>query len=177
MKYFGLVVFLCILALDSRGQVRDNRNCNWTKTSIINLPYSTILDPSSIKVMGASDSLYFFNYDPVAKSISVALPPSFKDSVLVCYRVVGVPTSWVHNRTLNEYDSAAKFKGYEQLLQGDPLFVKRSKLIETGNVQTGGRLSRGFSMGTNQDMFMNSSLNLTMDGKLSSAHGCSKLSK
>jgi len=56
------------------------------------------------------------------------------------------------HRTLEEYDSTAFFKDY-----GKPrgLNSTREQLFETGEVNTAGKLSRGFTMGTNQNMFVN----------------------
>lgn len=69
------------------------------------------------------------------------------------------------NKTLDIYDSTALFKDvvlYQQALA----IPKREEVISTENIYKTGSISRGVSFGNRQDVFVNSTLNLQMEGQL-----------
>jgi hypothetical protein len=88
------------------------------------------------------------------------------DSVQVCFNTLAYDLHSIQARkTLDIYDSAARFKDavlYEQ----DINVVRREELFKTENITKTGSITRGVSFSNRQDVFVNSSLNLQMEGQL-----------
>lgn len=109
------------------------------------------------------DSLdYTFQYD-LSTGVFEFQTTNELDSVQVCYQTI--PFSFHttrYFRSLDIYDSTAIFK--------DPVdegpFLQREELFVTQDINKSGSISRGISFGSNQDVFVNSTLNLNLDGKL-----------
>ncbi len=150
------------------GQINDNRKCQWVKENEVLIePTDTlglVIDPSTFIIHTPGSLQVEYTWDSQANKLIIHSEIELLDSVEVCYRVIDIETRPFFSRTLNEYDSTAHFKDYERVK--NPVITKRVQLFETGTVNTSGRLSRGFTLGTNQDLFVNSSLNLVMEGKL-----------
>ncbi len=162
-----LMVFFSITGIVV-GQNINNRQCRWVKgnEALIQPTDSLglVIDPSTFIIRTPGDLQVDYTWDARTNKLRIHSESSLPDSVEVCFRVIGIATLSLFSRTLNEYDSAAHFKDYGRSM--NPVITKREQLFETGDVNTTGRLSRGFTLGTNQDLFVNSSLNLIMDGKL-----------
>jgi len=167
-----LLLIVSIITIDGFCQTIespevDNRKCTSIQDPVIMLKSKTddsyLIDPSTFRLNGVQDSLYSLSFDAETGQLTIYGWNNFEDSVELCYRTINIKSIKLAHRTLEEYDSTALFKDY-----GKPqgLNSRREQLFETGEVNTAGTLSRGFTVGTNQDMFVNSSLNLTLDGKL-----------
>jgi len=155
MKW-GIPLIFLFIACVAHAQSQDNRRCIWSKSS--SLKINENIDPSTIYIQ---DSLGF-NFE--ADTNTISLTDEFTaDSVKICFRVLSVHDSTLVHKTLILYDSMAIDYRIKFMTSG----ISKEKLFETGDVNTTGRLTRGFSLGSNQDVFVNSALNLTMDGKLS----------
>ncbi|MEN8248244.1 MAG: hypothetical protein ABFS32_04885 [Bacteroidota bacterium] len=89
-----------------------------------------------------------------------------RDSIKVCYRVLpaGLDKKFSIN-SVGNYDSSAYFR--PEKAKNNPLLVKREELFGLGEINQGGHISRGITVGNTQDLFVNSSLNLNLEGKLS----------
>ncbi len=81
----------------------------------------------------------------------------------VCYRVISTLLSEpFQSRSLNTYDDS---RPLPSIIQRNPT-VEKEELFEFGGVQKYGAISRGVSFGNRQSLFVNSTLNLQMEGKL-----------
>lgn len=140
----------------------SNDRCRWI--SVFNQPFA--LDTLSL----APGSFMFPNGDKVDVVHSLASGKvtfkreSGKDSILVCYKVLPFKFHQRYfHRDLHIYDSNALFK--------DPVVEnkkdwQRDELFNTPDLNKSGTISRGISFGNNQDVFVNSTLNLNLDGQL-----------
>ncbi|GAB3653925.1 hypothetical protein GCM10028791_24300 [Echinicola sediminis] len=96
------------------------------------------------------------------KAKAEALP----DSLEVCYRRFPYQFSKVYaKRTLKEdYDSMAYFKDPPKM--EEQVFDFREEIFSSSKLNKSGSLTRGISFGNTQNVFVNSALNLQMDGQL-----------
>lgn len=108
-------------------------------------------------------------------SIHVDAPFSWNDStnsiyvnselstIEVCYRTLSsILTQPVQNRSLADYDDSRE----SEIFVSKPGLIEKEELFDFGGVQRYGVISRGISFGNRQSLFVNSTLNLQMDGKL-----------
>ncbi|OUJ75588.1 hypothetical protein BXP70_06170 [Hymenobacter crusticola] len=98
----------------------------------------------------------------VAPTDSLA-PRSGADSVLVSYRVLPMRLSAPHYRRprslIDTLGFPRRFVSYED-------FAVKEQILSTPGINKTGNLSRGVSFGNAQNVFVNSSLNLQLEGKL-----------
>lgn len=115
---------------------------------------SILIEPGSIQVGVA------YEWNDSTQIITVT---SNQQSVELCYRVLsGLLTQSLQNRSLADYDDSGN-----PTIQLTPApNVQKEELFDFGGVQKYGVISRGVSFGNRQSLFVNSSLNLQMDGKL-----------
>lgn len=85
------------------------------------------------------------------------------DSVRVCYRVLSLfLTDRYQNRDISLYDDSGVPFSFERK---QPI-VNKEELFKFGEVEKYGAISRGVTFGNRQSLFVNSTLNLQMEGKL-----------
>lgn len=136
-------------------------DCKWVSTfdKPVVLDSLTVI-PESIKV----DEGIRFEFNLSENEITIAA--AGLDSVRVCYRTLPFDLhSAKANRTLEIYDSTALFK--DAILYQQSLAIpKREEVFQTDGIQKTGSITRGISFGNRQDVFVNSSLNLQMEGQL-----------
>jgi hypothetical protein len=123
--------------------------------------------PASIKVSDEKGRPFAFEYDINSGMVWVDFEGQEPtDSLLFCYQ--GLPFSFhkVHsNRTLmRDYDSMAFFKDKRELATN--VFDFREEVFSSGQLNQSGNLTRGISFGNAQNVFVNSALNLQMEGEL-----------
>lgn len=86
------------------------------------------------------------------------------DSIRICYRVFPFNFSKpYYKRDLSEYDSNQIYS--ENTIYGATP-QPREEIFSTPGINKSGVISRGISVGNTQNVFVNSSLNLQLDGKL-----------
>ena len=88
------------------------------------------------------------------------------DSVEVCYRVF--PFNLSENNFKRDpliYDSLQKYAD-ENYIQTNPLTERREEFFDLKGINKSGNITRGISFGNQQNVFVNSSLNLQLDGQL-----------
>lgn len=145
--------------------VAQNRErCKWISTDgkAVVLDSLTVI-PESIRIESTDSVPFLFSLN--TNQLQINYPEL--DSVLVCFRTLPYDLhSKRSNKTLAIYDSNALFKDairYQQTLA----IPKREEAFATQNIEKTGSITRGISFGNRQDVFVNSSLNLQMEGQLS----------
>lgn len=156
------LVYLSILFLFGAFQL-NGQDCKWIKTDTgPQILDSLTVVPSTIQFPDNADVKY--NFDLQTNTIIFINPQV--DSVYICYSALPfdlhTPKS---NRTLSIYDSSALFKDAVQY-QKSLVIPKREEVFKTSNIAKTGSISRGVSFGNRQDVFVNSTLNLQMEGQL-----------
>ncbi|UII24801.1 hypothetical protein LVD15_15945 [Fulvivirga maritima] len=132
-----------------------NFNEPFTIDSLTLTPNSIILsevDTSKVKV--------YYNYSTGKATVSTE---QSLDSVQVCYSVLPFNLNKrYYHRSLDVYDSNAIFKDPVK----EDVLMQREQLFASEGINKSGSISRGVSFGSNQDVFVNSTLNLNLEGKL-----------
>jgi hypothetical protein len=187
---FRLLLLLALLAggaVGARAQLRpgavpSSRRCVWVRvppgrdTTEFSLADTLTVVPSSVATDGRSVS-YDARRDryrliwpssrvesPEAGQPPLRLPGLRPDSVLVCYRVLpmrlAAPVSRRPRRLMDSlsFDSRP-FTGYADL-------TPKEQILATPGISKTGSLTRGISFGNAQNVFVNSALNLQLEGKL-----------
>lgn len=163
MRLGILLISLFWLSL-SGANAQDGAICKWLKITEgpIILDSLSVL-PSSIFFRN-TDSISY-HYDLTSGEITISAPLNGSDSVEICYVRWPFPLhAKVQNRDLAIYDSTALFIDTRDL--GNGFIGKREELFPTQGLEKSGSITRGISVGNTQDVFVNSALNLQLDGKL-----------
>jgi hypothetical protein len=166
MKYSIVVIGILFATFTTAvAQTSSNLQCRWLKVDFskdVVLEDSTSILPSTITLSG-QDSLKLI-YDPNTGNAKWK-GASSSDSVLVCYRKSSFQfKKKYYNRSLASYDSLGYFKDdpyYNRQYQN-----RREELFSSPGIHKSGNISRGVSVGNNQNVFVNSVLNLQLEGKL-----------
>ncbi len=86
------------------------------------------------------------------------------DSVLLCYRVLPVSLLRARYRRPRRLMDSLDFRDRPMLRMED--FSQKEQIISTPGINKTGNLSRGISFGNTQNVFVNSALNLQLEGQL-----------
>ena len=158
----------CLLALPLfvHAQSGGEPLCRWIQTSKSpQLLDSLTVLPLSIRLQ---DSTIQWKYDPSAGTIlfsAAALP----DSVFICYQTLAYSLHQpVQNRNLTIYDSLAPFKLSPRTKKE---IWEQEEIFSSDDIQKSGSISRGITFGNTQDVFVQSALNLQLEGKLTEKIG------
>ncbi|WP_133257116.1 hypothetical protein [Hymenobacter edaphi] len=182
-----LLVLLAGGAVGVRAQVRpgavpSSRRCAWVRvpagrdTTEFSLADTLTVVPSSVSTDGRSVAYdarrdryrIFWPSSRVASpepgQPDLRLPTNRPDSVLVCYRVLPVRLAAPRfRRPRSLMDSLSfesrPFTGYADL-------GRQEQILATPGINKTGSLTRGISFGNAQNVFVNSALNLQLEGKL-----------
>jgi hypothetical protein len=169
VRYFVLVLILNL----GFGTVVSAQNsvCKWIQIHQISEPFlldSLSVLEESIKVKDVLENVYPFQYDLNTGNLKILLPPDIQqDSLQICYQTFpfALNHTFAKRTLLADYDSTAMFKN--KRYQAAPAFDFREELFPSTNLNKSGNLTRGISFGNTQNLFVNSSLNLQMNGQLS----------
>ncbi|MGI4821860.1 MAG: hypothetical protein ACRYFV_11675 [Janthinobacterium lividum] len=93
---------------------------------------------------------------------SVRVP--IADSVLVCYRVLPVQLLAQRYRRPRQLMDSIDFRDRRMMRLED--FSQQEQILNTPGINKTGNLARGISFGNTQNVFVNSALNLQLEGKL-----------
>ncbi|WP_223651556.1 hypothetical protein [Hymenobacter psoromatis] len=86
------------------------------------------------------------------------------DSVLICYRVLPLPLLRARYRRPRGLMDTLDFRDRPMLRLED--FSQQEQILSTPGISKTGNLSRGISFGNTQNVFVNSALNLQLEGQL-----------
>lgn len=149
-----------LLAQAQSGQ----ETCRWLKPAEeAQLLDSLSVFPASL-VLSGSDSLPGVEYD-LHSGLVRFRKGRWPDSVQLCYQTLPYALNKVYqNRSLAVYDSNAL---YEYPVSRPTEKHLKEELFATDSLQKSGSLTRGISFGNRQNVFVQSALNLQLEGKLS----------
>lgn len=167
LKGLFLLLFVSTqTTLTSQAQNLD-RNCKWIiySADTFELDKKTIYLPS-LKIRQPSQTDLKIIYDINTNKAHFQGKPT-SDSILICYETFPfnlAQESYKRNPAL--YDSTDNY--VEEFIKKSVLFEeKREELFTMGsNINKSGNITRGVSFGNAQNVFVNSALNLQIDGQL-----------
>jgi hypothetical protein len=159
------VACLLLFFLDAQAQEDLNRCEKITQSTLIT--NERIIFFESIRIADLPDSLYRITALS-SSQFSIETDSVFTDSLEVCYTVLPTVFSKVYLvDPTRYYDSTALFEESEAILAASKYVDKRQELFDMGELKRSGQISRGFSSGNTQNLSVNSTLNLNLEGKLS----------
>ncbi|WP_332913497.1 hypothetical protein [Algoriphagus boritolerans] len=152
------------------GTIRAQEKCRWVSVDYFENP--TELDSlsaiqESIRVSDRQGKTYPFTYNLSNRTLQVTIDPALAiDSIQVCYRTLAIRLDQTFaKRTLTaDYDSTAIFK--DNRVQARTDFDIREELFPSSTLYKTGSLTRGVSFGNTQNVFVNSALNLQLEGDI-----------
>lgn len=168
VKYF--LAFSSVLLALSYSTLAQEQKCLWKTVNQhkeIQLADTLSLLPSSISVQDTQGNARSFEYDSNTGQLILADTAKLDNKLLfVCFKTL--PFSFNHvfqNRSLGaDYDSLAFFK--DRPPEKTAIFDFREEVFTSNKLNQSGNLTRGISFGNTQNVFVNSALNLQMDGEL-----------
>lgn len=161
LKCYLQTLLLISLSFGAMAQ-HASQKCRYAKLENHSFVLDSLsVDPASISVEGLADSL--FNYNINTGKIIVN-PAVTQETIFICYRTLPFKLNEImFRRSMVEYDSNAFFKDN----RSTQLFTKKEELFNSPDLNKTGSLSRGISFGNTQNVFVNSALNLQLEGKIS----------
>ncbi|SNC74794.1 hypothetical protein SAMN06265337_2550 [Hymenobacter gelipurpurascens] len=183
LRFWLLLVWLVLTETGAKAQQLtppNTRRCVWVRltlgrdTTDFALRDTLTVVPASVAIEGRSvaydnrTGTYRFIRpgmrfpSPEQGQPDLVLPGDL-DSVLVCYRVLPVQLSAArYLRPRSQMDSL----GFLRRTFSMEDFTVKEQILSTPGINKTGNLSRGVSFGNTQNVFVNSSLNLQLEGRL-----------
>lgn len=160
---------VCLLLWQTASaQPLSNRRVKWVHRSQQARSVDSLsVYPGSIRVISAGDTALPFSYEPGRNGLQ--WKAGGRDSVLISYQVLpfrlGKPA---FHRDRQAYDSSQFFvqQSPSTTQSSGRIAEPREEFFHTSGIKKTGSLTRGISFGNTQNVFVNSALNLQMEGKL-----------
>jgi hypothetical protein len=163
-RYKILACFLLLLPFTAYPQI-SNKRCRWIKYTQEDFTLDSLTAfPSSVKISYPADSSFKITYDVNSGKAKFSAPYKV-DSFLVCYAVLPYRLNKVKfKRDISLYDSNFYYR--EDYGIKNKSIASREEIFSSPGLQKTGNISRGISFGNNQNVFVNSTLNLQMEGRI-----------
>ncbi|MEM9327750.1 MAG: hypothetical protein AAGA85_18925, partial [Bacteroidota bacterium] len=135
--------------------------CRSIEASDVPVSLDTLLvDPASIKLTPAVP----FTFDPASRNLVLSAPSD--GPIEVCYRIMSpLLTQPTFNRDLRYYATGRYARPTINQKRSD-LLMAEDALFATPGLYKSGSITRGVTVGNRQSLFVNSNLNLQLDGQL-----------
>ncbi|MBS4070283.1 MAG: hypothetical protein KGZ90_03085 [Algoriphagus sp.] len=163
-------IFFLLSLLTLAMGVKAQERCKWVKSSVAEAPFeldSLTAIEASIRVADRLGKSYPFTYLISSRSLQVKFEQEERpDSLLICYQTLNVRLDRVvANRRLDlDYDSTARFK--DNRIKETPELNIQEELFPSSSLYKTGSITRGVSFGNTQNVFVNSALNLQLEGDI-----------
>lgn len=148
------------------------RSAEGSRATAFAIPDSLSLIPSSVRVAAVYPDLPLqFRYDLQTNQLifQAENPQKLPDSVRMCYRLLPLALHKpLSRRSQALYDSGAYGEVTSDMTR--PLYtatLPREQLFKIEGLQKNGSLTRGIAFGNRQDVFVQSALNLQLEGNIS----------
>jgi len=158
-RYFFSLLFIFFFY---EGRAQDiNFNCKWVISSANRVLLDSItVETGSVIVLG-HQLKYQLQFNILVFDENQLVP----DSLFVCYRRISkVIFDPIKQRSLSQYETVGN-QNYLPQIKENESFTK-SSIIDTPGLYKTGTISRAITVGNQQNLFVNSTLNLQMEGKL-----------
>ncbi|MES2731502.1 MAG: hypothetical protein V4714_07125 [Bacteroidota bacterium] len=163
-----LLFFVLIQSQEAQAQL-SNLKTQWisTKPGTKTASSFTLL-PESLEIVQPVDTNWKVLLNPEENTVSF-LGNNLPDSIQIRYRVFPFNLNRIQfHRNRAVYDSAALYEDRPLVgAQSNRPADTREELFSTKGLQKNGTITRGISLGNTQNVFVNSALNLQLDGQLS----------
>ncbi len=120
--------------------------------------------PETIQVKDGQGNSYAFHYEPGTGLLTMD-SLAYGKQVEICYRTIPIilHREYMH-KSQAEYRNPEKLSRKNEETQIEVL--RQEELFHTDNIQKSGALTRGITMGNMQNLFVQSALNLQLEGQL-----------
>jgi len=164
LKRISILLFFCFVSIYTTAQLGSKR-CKWVYVSseYFELDSLTVY-PNSIQLNYPEDSSVSIVYD-INSNKARLISNKTIDSIYVCFSVLPYKLNRpYYKRDINKYDSNSVYR--ENYAYRNFITDKKEELFSSPGINKSGNISRGISFGNNQNVFVNSILNLQLEGRL-----------
>lgn len=162
------VIFIAFILLLASAKPVASQPDNLLRCKTI-IPGSTtvfidtlVFDPATITIYPPRP----YTYSDTSSSITLNEPA--KDTLLMCYRILPWQKGQLfYNRDKEEhFENISQYQQSRQKKEASKNALTPETIINTGEIDKMGAISRSVSFGNSQNVFVNSTLNLQLEGKL-----------
>ncbi|GAA4847528.1 hypothetical protein [Algivirga pacifica] len=167
LRGFFLILTVCFAHWANSQQLPGNLFRRWVKdvSQPMQLQHPAIYLPS-LQTSASDGTTLAYTYDTLRHMVSFHVPENTSvDSIQVTYRYFTVFSERKKHRV---HKKQKKEKGVKQegVSSMEPSSAVDTLSTQKGKVQTAGAISRGISAGNRQDVFVNSRMDLQLQGEL-----------